>query len=132
MVRRLVVIVFVAIALIGIIGNMSSQGNLEKTIENFQVSMTTVAYAGELDEIKTAINEFMHLRTIRGTDDGKLLAEKIDNRLNNLELIKIYCNQEISTLELAYERNPYKKIQEICPKLDELSLSKAAQLFRLI
>jgi len=132
MVRRLVVVVFVAIALIGIFGNMSSQGNLGKTFENIQVSMTTVAYAGELDEIKTAINEFMHLRTIRGTDDGKLLAEKIDNRLNNLELIKIYCNQEISTLELAYERNPYKKIQEICPKLEELSLSKAAQLFRLI
>lgn len=132
MVMRLVVIALVAIALIGIFGNMSSQGNLGATFQNIQVSMTTVAYAGELDEIKTAVNEFMYLRTIRGTDDGKILAEKIDDRLNNLELVKIYCNQEISTLELVYEKNPYKKIQEICPKLEELSLSKAAQFFRLI
>ncbi len=132
MVMKLVVIALVAIALIGIFGNMSSQGNLGQTLQNIQVSMTTVAYAGEFDEIKIAVNEFMQLRTIRGTDEGKILAEKIDDRLNNLELVKIYCNQEIFTLELANERNPYKKIQEICPKLDELSLSKAAQFFRLI
>lgn len=129
---RLVVIGLVTIALFGIFSNLSSQGNLGQTFENIQVSMTTVAYAGEFDEIKTAVNEFMQLRTIRGTDDGKILAEKIDNRLNNLELVKIYCDQEISTMDLVYERNPYKKIQEICPKLEQLSPSKAAELFRLI
>ena len=131
MVMRLVVIVLIAVALVGVFGNFS-QGNLASTFSNIQTSVTTVAYAGEFEEIKTAVNEFMHLRTIRGTDDAKLYAERLDNKLNNLELVKIYCNEEISTLELVYERNPYEKLQEICPKLEELSISKAAQLFSLI
>jgi hypothetical protein len=132
MVMRLVFIVLVAIALVGIFGNISSQGNLSATFENIQTSMTTVAYAGELDEIKSAVNDFLYLRTIRGTDEGKELAEKLDQKLNNLELVKMYCNEEISTLQLAYEFNPYEKIQQLCPKLHDVSLSKAAHLFRLI
>jgi len=132
MVMRLVAIILIPIALVGIFGNFSSQGNLSTTFENIQTSMITVAYAGEFDEIKTAVDEFMHLRTIRGTEEGKELAEKIDERLNNLELVKMYCNEEISTLKLVYENNPYEKIQQICPKLQELSLSKAAKLFSLI
>lgn len=131
MVMRLVAIVLIAVALVGIFGNLS-QGNLASTFENIQTSVTTVAYAGEFEEIKTAVNEFMHLRTIRGTDEAEIFAQKIDNRLNNLELVKIYCEKEISTIELVNERNPYEKLQEICPKLQELSISKAAQLFRLI
>ena len=132
MVVRLVVVVLVAIALVGIIGNLSSQGNLSTTFENIQTSITTVAYAGEFDEIKTAVDEFLYLRTIRGTDEGNALAEKIDQRLNKLQLVKMYCYGEISTQDLVYENNPYEKIQQICPKLQEISLSKAAQLFRLI
>lgn len=132
MVMRLVAIILVAIALIGIFGNLSSQGNLSTTFENIQTSVTTVAYAGEFDEIKTAVSEFMYLRTILGTEDANLLAEKLDKKLNNLELVKIYCVEEISTLDLAAERNPYEKIQQICPKLNDVSLSKAAQMFRLI
>ena len=132
MVVRLVVVVLVAIALVGIIGNLSSQGNLSTTFENIQTSITTVAYAGEFDEIKTAVDEFLYLRTIRGTDEGNALAEKIDQRLNKLQLVKMYCDEEIYTQDLVYEGNPYEKIQQICPKLQEISLSKAAQLFRLI
>ena len=129
---RLVAIILIAIALVGIFGNLSSEGNLATTFENIQTSVTTVAYAGEFDQIKTAVNEFMYLRTILGTDNAKVFAEKLDEKLNNLELVKIYCSEEISTLDLASERNPYKKIQQICPKLNDVSLSKAAQLFRLI
>jgi len=108
------------------------QGNLEASFNNIQASMATVAYAGELEQIKISVDEFIHLRTIRGTDEGKALAEKIDDRLNNLELVKMYCDEEISTLKLVNENDPYEKIQEICPKLKEISISKAAQLFRLI
>jgi len=132
MVMKIILIVIIVVAAIGIYGNMSTQGNMAATFENMQTSMTTMVYAGEFDDIKKSLDEFLYLRTIRGTDDGKLLAEKIDQRLNNLELVKIYCDEEISTLELVYERNPYEKLQEICPKLESLSLSKAAQLFRLI
>jgi len=127
---RLVAIVLIAIALVGIFGNLSPQGNL--SIENIQTSIATVAYAGEFDEIKLSVDEFMYLRTISGTDEGKALAEKIDERLNNLELVKMYCDEEISTLKLVNENNPYEKIQQVCPKLQEISLSKAAQLFGLI
>ncbi len=132
MVMRIILVVIIVVAAIGIYGNMSPQGNMTATFENMQTSMTTMVYAGEFDDIKKSLDEFLYLRTIRGTDDGKLLAEKIDQRLNNLELVKIYCDKEISTLELVNERNPYEKLQEICPKLESLSISKAAQLFRLI
>jgi hypothetical protein len=132
MVMRLVAIVLIAIALVGIFGNLSPQGNLEATFQSLQASMATVAYAGEFDEIKISVDEFMYLRTIRGTEEGKALAEKIDERLNNLELVKMYCDEEISTLNLVNENNPYEKIQQVCPKLQEISLSKAAQLFGLI
>ena len=129
---KIILVVIIVVAAIGIYGNMSPQGNMTATFENMQTSMTTKVYAGEFDDIKKSLDEFLYLRTIRGTDDGKLLAEKIDQRLNNLELVKIYCNEEISTLELVNERNPYDKLQEICPKLESISISKAAQLFRLI
>ena len=130
MVMRLVAIVLIAIALVGIFGNLSPQGNL--SIENIQTSIATVAYAGEFDEIKLSVDEFMYLRTISGTDEGKALAEKIDERLNNLELVKMYCDEEISTLKLVNENNPYETIQQVCPKLQEISISKASQLFGLI
>jgi len=132
MVMKIILIVIIVVVAIGVYGNMSPQGNMTATFENMQTSMTTMVYAGEFDDIKKSLDEFLYLRTIRGTDDGKLLAEKIDQRLNNLELVKIYCNEEISTLELVNERNPYEKLQEICPKLESISISKAAQLFRLI
>jgi len=132
MVIRLVAIVLLVIAVVGIFGNLYPQGNLEASFNNIQASMATVAYAGELEQIKISVDEFIHLRTIRGTDEGKALAEKIDDRLNNLELVKMYCDEEISTLKLVNENDPYEKIQEICPKLKEISISKAAQLFRLI
>ena len=129
---RIILVAIIAVAAIGIYGNFSPQGSMTTTFQNLQTSMTTMVYAGEFDDIKKSLDEFLYLRTIRGTDDGKLLAEKIDQRLNNLELVKIYCDEEISTLELVNERNPYEKLQEICPKLESLSISKAAQLFRLI
>jgi len=129
---RIILIVIIVVVAIGIYGNLSPQGSMSTTFQNLQTSLTTIAYAGEFDAIKTSVDEFMLLRTIYGTEDGKLLAVKLDDRLNNLELVKIYCDEEISTLELVKERNPYKKLQEICPKLKSLSTSKAAQLFRLI
>ncbi len=129
---RIILIVIIVVVAIGIYGNLSPQGSMSTTFQNLQTSLTTIAYAGEFDAIKTSVDEFMLLRTIHGTEDGKLLAVKLDDRLNNLELVKIYCDEEISTLELVKERNPYKKLQEICPKLESLSTSKAAQLFRFI
>jgi len=125
-------IVLLSFVIIAVYGNLSPQGNMETTFSNIQTSMATIAYAGELNEIRTITDEFMVLMTIRGTDEGRLLALELDEKINNLQLVKMSCNQKISTLELAFERNPYEKIQQICPALEKISLSKAAELFRLI
>ena len=122
----------VIVVLVVFFTNIAPHADMNSTIQSLQTSITTIAYAGEFDEIKIAVDEFMYLRTIPGTEEGKVLAEKIDERLNNLELVKMYCDEEISTLKLVNENNPYEKIQQVCPKLKDLSLSKAAQLFRLI
>lgn len=122
----------IAIVLVGIFANFSPQGNMLKPFENLQASFTLVVYAGELDEIRKAVGEFLVLREIKGTAEGTALAAQIDERMNNLELVKMNCDEEISTLELAYEKDSYERLQQICPSLKNISLSKAVELFRLI
>ena len=60
------------------------------------------------------------------------MAEKLDAKINNLQLVKLFCNEEISTLELVFMKNPYNKLQKICPELKNVSLLKAADIFRQI
>ena len=36
--------------------------------------------------------------------------EKIDEKLNKLELVKSYCEKEIFSFELSYKKNPYEKL----------------------
>ena len=122
----------VVVALVVIYTNLAPQADMNSTIQRLQNSVTTVAYAGEFEQIRTAVDEFMVLRTIRDTPDGNDLAIKLDQKINNLQLVKIYCSQEISTMELVYENNPYKKLQEICPALKDVSFAKAVNLFELI
>ena len=120
------------IALVVIFTNMAPQADMNGTIQRFQNSVTTVAYAGEFEQIRTAVDEFIVLRNIRDTPDGNDLAVKLDEKINNLQLVKVYCSQEISTMKLAYENNPYKKLQEICPALNDVSFARAVNLFELI
>jgi len=132
MVLKVILVVVIIIAFIGIIGNFAPQASLNDALQNLQTSAVTLVYAGEFEEIRNALNDFIKLRNIRGTSEGEALAASLDQRLNNLQLVKIYCEQKISTLELAFEINPYQTLQQICPSLQEISLSKAAELFRLI
>jgi len=132
MIFRLILIAVVVIAFIGIVSNFASQASMNGAIQNLQTSIVTLTYAGEFQEIREAVNDFLKLRNIRSTSEGEALATNLDQRLNDLELVKIYCEKKISTLELAFEINPYQKLQELCPSLKEISLSKAAELFRLI
>ena len=64
--------------------------------------------------------------------EAEEFAKKLDERVNSLGLVKMYCQQRISTLELAFEKNPYEKVQQICPTLKNISFGKAVELFRLI
>ena len=122
----------IVVAIIGVVGNISPIGIMSGSAQSLYASVTTATFTGELSEISDLVDDFLILREIRYTDDAETFAEKLDQRINNLELVKMHCAQKISTLDLAYEKNPYKKLQQLCPTLEDLSLSKAAQLFRLI
>lgn len=132
MVVKIVLFLVIAFAGFGIADTFLHQETMASTVQNLKSSIEMIAYADELNEIPNVVDEFLALRTIRGTEDGKELAAKIDERINNLDLVKMYCNQRISTLELAYENDPYEKLQQMCPSLKSVSFVKAVELFKLI
>ena len=129
MVMRLVLLVLVVIAIVGILASFTSSADMMGIFQYIPTPILTVAYAGEVNQLSSLVNDFIELRNNRSSDNAKELAEDLDQRINNLGLVKVYCNEQISTLELAFEKNPYKKLQKICPALKDLSLTKAAQLF---
>ncbi|HLC24343.1 MAG TPA: hypothetical protein VJJ25_01785 [Nitrosopumilaceae archaeon] len=132
MVTKIIFFLVIAFGLFVIVDTFFRQGTMTSTVQNIKSSIEMIAYTDELDEISKVVDEFLVLRTIRGTEDGKELATKIDERINNLDLVKMYCSQRISTLELAYEIDPYQKLQQMCPSLKNIPFSKAVELFRLI
>ena len=132
MILKIILLFVIVVAIIGVVGNMSPIGIMSGSAQSLYASVTTATFTGELSEIRDLLDDFLILREIRYSDDAETFAEKLDQRINNLELVKMHCTQKISTLDLAYEKNPYKKLQQLCPTLEDLSLSKAAQLFRLI
>lgn len=131
MVLRLVLLAIVVIGTVAILGSLVPSA----TMGLFQSLPTTVvsfAYAGEINEIKSLVDDFIKLKNNRNSDNAIEMAEKLDQRINKLELVKQYCKEKISSLKLAFEKNPYNKLQQICPSLKDLSLSSAANLFRQI
>jgi len=130
-VLKIVLLLVVIVTMIAIFTNFSPQAEMS-SIQNLQTSVSTIAYAGQFDDIRKAVDEFLVLRTTLGTEDDDLLASKIDQRINKLGLVKNYCTQKISTLELAYTNDPYEELQKICPALKNISFVKAIHLFRLI
>ena len=132
MTLRIVLFIVVGFAFFAIFSNFISPAGMNTTIQNLQASVVTMAYAGEFNEIRLLLNDFIKLREIRNSADANEFAEKLDDRVNNLELVKMYCQKKISTLDLVFEKEPYQKLQQICPQLKNVSFSKAVQLFRLI
>ena len=129
---KIALLFLVAVVFVVIFANLSPQANMNNVVQTLHNSVTTVAYAGELDEIRKAVDEFMVLRTIHDTEEGNVLAAKLDERINDLHLVKTYCTEEISSMELVHQNNPYNKLQEICPTLKDISFARAIQLFELI
>lgn len=115
--------------LVGFFSNPWSQAQMDQALESLQFSFGIVANAGEIEEIRIIVNEFMELRKIRHTPEAEVKALKLDERLNNLKLVEEHCKQKISTLELAFAGNPYSKLQENCSVLSGVSSSKAVQLW---
>ena len=129
MVLRLILSVIVIIAIVGIVASFASPAGMMDLFQHIPAPILTVAYAGEINQLSSLVDDFIELRNNRNSDNAEELAEDLDQRINNLGLVKAYCNEQISSLELAFEKNPYKKLQKICPALKDLSLSKAAQIY---
>ena len=127
---KIILLLVVIVVMIAIFTSFSPQA--EMSIQNLQTSVTTITYVGEFDDIRKAVDEFLVLRTSLGNENEELFASKIDQRINNLGLVKNYCTQKVSTLELAYAKDPYEELQKICPALKNISFGKAIELFRLI
>ena len=132
MVLRLVVLVMIVVGLVAVFGGLIPSGNMLDIVQTLPVPLLTVAYAGEINQLSPLLDEFLELRENRDSNNAEEMANKLDKKINNLQLVKMFCNEEISTLELVFEHNPYKKLQQICPELKNLSLPKAAQLFSQI
>jgi len=119
----------VVVAIIGILVSLAPSATMMEIFQYLPTPILTVAYAGEINQISSLVDDFIELRNNRNSDNAKELAEDLDQRINNLGLVKVYCNEQVSSLELAFEKNPYTKLQKICPALKDLSLSKAAQFY---
>jgi len=126
---RLILLVVGVVAIVGILASFAPSATMMGVFQYVPTPILTVAYAGELNQLSSLVEEFMELRNNRNSDNAKELAEDLDQRINNLGIVKVYCNEQVSTLELAFEKNPYKKLQKFCPVLKDLSLSKAAQFY---
>ncbi len=131
MVLRLVMIIVVAVGLLAIFGGLIPNASMG-LFQSLPVPILTVAYAGEINQISPLVEEFLELRKNRNSANAQEMAEKLDAKINNLQLVKLFCNEEISTLELVFMKNPYNKLQKICPELKNVSLLKAADIFRQI
>ncbi len=131
MVFRLILLVVVVVGLVVIFGGLIPNASMG-LFQSLPVPILTVAYAGEINQLSPLLEEFLELRQHKNSANAQEMAEKLDEKINNLQLVKLFCNEEISTLELVFMKNPYNKLQNICPELKNVSLSKAAGLFRQI
>lgn len=126
-------VILILIIMAGLIttyfNSFGTQAELGSIIETLHTSTALIPYVGELSEMRVLVNDFLDLRESRNSPDIKVKAMELDGKINNLELVRKYCNQKISTLELAFENDPHAKLQQICPALKKVSFSRATQLF---
>jgi hypothetical protein len=132
MALRLILLVIVVVGIVAIFGGLIPNASMIGLFQTLPAPILTVAYAGEINQFSSLVEEFLDLRQNRDSAKAQEMAENLDAKINNLQLVKTFCNEEISTMELAFMKNPYNKLQKICPELKNVSLSKAAQLFRQI
>ncbi|MDH3677506.1 MAG: hypothetical protein OEQ12_04310 [Nitrosopumilus sp.] len=128
MVKPLWVIIGVVVSILTLVSVLSS-AEMSGSVQSLQFSIATIAYSGEANEIRMAVNEFMKIRNNPYSEDSKIKAQELDEKLNDLELVKNNCKDKISTIELAVQQNPYRKLQENCPVLEKVSFSKAVYLW---
>ena len=109
--------------------NPWDQGQLFDGLDSVEFSLIALSYAEEIDIIKKSVNDFMKIKKDPYSKESEELANALDLRLNDLELVKENCNQKISTLDLARQNDSYKKLQSICPILKNISPKQATNLW---
>ena len=83
----------------------------------------------DIPKIKHIVDEFLELREIRNTPQAESKAQELDMEINQLVLVEKYCTEKPSSLYLAHASNPYKELQEICPKLSSIDFSEAVSIW---
>ena len=127
--KVILILIIMAGLIAAYLNSFSTEAQLGSIIETLHTSSALIPYIGELSEIRVLVNDFLELREFPNSPDTKVKATELDSKINNLELVRKYCDQKISTLELAFENDPYTKLQQICPALKKVPFSRAAQLF---
>ena len=120
----LLVITVLALPII-VFAQASSSGTMNSTFSNMATSLGVIVGVQDIHKIKDLVDEFLELRKIRDTPQAEIKAHELDQKINDLVLVEMYCAEKISSLYLAYSSNPYSELQKNCPKLSSLEFSKA-------
>lgn len=99
-------------------------------VRRLETVIQTLRNLGELNDIRLALQDFEKLRTNNELTNiqRETMANQIDNRINSLDSVRDNCDQRISSMDLAFEDDPYKSIQDICPILKSTPLVTAKDI----
>lgn len=129
MFRFLVLAIIAALPII-FFAQTSSNGLMSPSDENNIPTFDLIYGAQDIPKIKYIVDEFLELRKIKDTPQAQTKANDLDVEINQLVLVKKYCDEKPSSLYLAHSSNPYEELQEMCPKLKSLEFSKAVSIWR--
>lgn len=129
MIRLLVLALIVALPIV-FFAQASTDGIMNSSGSEDIPTLDLIYGAQDIPKIKYIVDEFLELRKIKDTPQAQVKATELDFEINQLVLVEKYCNEKPSSLNLAHSSNPYKDLQEICPKLKSLDLSDAVSVWK--
>ena len=103
--KVILLLIIIAVLITAYLNSFTTQAQLGSIIETLHTSSAFIPYVGELSEIRVLVNDFLELRKSPNSPDTKIKAAELDSKINNLDIVRKYCNQKISTLELAFEND---------------------------
>jgi len=129
MIRLLVLSLIVALPII-FFAQASSDGIMNSSNSNDSPTLDLIYGVQDIPKIKYIVDEFLELQKIKDTPKAQEKADEIDIEIGRLVLVEKYCNEKPSSLYLAHSSNPYKELQEICPKLRSIDFSQAVSMWK--
>jgi len=92
--------------------------------DRLKVSFTILANQDELNQIRFIVTDFDDMKKL-GYEQKVWRSELLDDKINNMHIVKSTCPEPISSLELSESNHPYKRLQEVCPALASLPIDDA-------